>query len=49
MLYRALLGRWLRDSVFWLLLVFALGYIAGHLFWGTEYISNQKGDSNEND
>lgn len=23
--------------------VFALGYIAGHLFWGTRYIEGQKG------
>jgi len=25
--------------------VFALGYIAGHLFWGTRYIEGQKGDN----
>lgn len=24
------------------LLIFAFGYIAGHLFWGTEYKPNQK-------
>lgn len=40
----ALLGYWLWPLVFWLLLVFALGYIAGHLFWGTEYIPNQTGE-----
>lgn len=39
----AMLGHWLWPSVFWLLLVFALGYIAGHLFWGREYIPNQQG------
>ena len=39
-----ILGHWLWQSVFWLLLVFALGYIAGHLFWGKEYIPNQQGE-----
>ena len=39
----ALLGHWLWDVVFWLLLVFALGCIAGYLFWGKEYIPGQKG------
>jgi hypothetical protein len=29
----ALLGHWLWHLIFWFLLVFALGYIAGHLFW----------------
>ncbi len=37
----ALLGHWLWDLIFWFLLVFVLGYIAGHLFWGKEYISDQ--------
>lgn len=40
----AMLGHWLWQSVFWLLLIFALGYIAGHLFWGKEYIPNQQGE-----
>lgn len=39
----AALGRWLWPLVFWLLLVFAFGYIAGHLFWGKEYIPSQRG------
>jgi len=37
----ALLGHWLWELIFWFLLVFALGYIAGHLFWGKDYIPNQ--------
>ncbi len=37
----ALLGHWLWEVIFWLLLVFAIGYIAGHLFWGKKYIPNQ--------
>ena len=41
----ALLGHWLWDLIFWFLLVFALGYIAGHLFWGTEYVPDQQGGS----
>jgi len=40
----ALLGHWLWPLVFRLLFVFALGYIAGHLFWGTKYIPNQTGE-----
>lgn len=24
--------------------IFTIGFIAGHLFWGREYIENQKGD-----
>ena len=43
----AILGYWLWPLVFWLLLVFALGYIAGHLFWGTKYIPNQQGKGNK--
>jgi len=38
----ALLGHWLWHLIFWFLLVFALGYIAGHLFWGKEYVSGQR-------
>jgi len=41
-----LLGHWLWQLVLWLLLVFAFGYIAGHLFWGKEYIPNQRGKAN---
>ena len=43
----AILGYWLWPFVFWLLLVFALGYIAGHLFWGKKYIPNQQGEDNK--
>jgi len=42
-----MLGQWLWQLVFWLLLVFALGYIAGHLFWGKKYIPNQQGKDKE--
>jgi hypothetical protein len=28
----------------WLFVTFTGGYIAGHLFWGKEYIPEQKGD-----
>ena len=44
----ALLGHWLWDFIFWFLMVFALGYIAGHLFWGTRYVPGQQGDSTSN-
>jgi hypothetical protein len=37
-----MLGHWLWGQVFWLLLVFAFGYIAGHLFGGKVYIPNQQ-------
>jgi len=40
----ALLGHWLWELVFWFLLIFALGYIAGHLFWGTRYVPGQQGN-----
>jgi hypothetical protein len=43
----AMMGHWLWPFVFWLLLVFALGYIAGHLFWGTKYIPDQQGENNK--
>ncbi len=39
----ALLGHYLWEFIFWFLLVFALGYIAGHLFWGKEYQEGQQG------
>jgi hypothetical protein len=42
-----MLGHWLWQLAFWLLLVFALGYIAGHLFWGKKYIPNQQGEDKE--
>lgn len=28
-------------------LIFSLGYIAGHLFWGTAHITGQKGGDND--
>lgn len=40
----AVLGHWLWQSIWWLLLTFTLGYIAGHLFWGKDYIPDQKGE-----
>jgi len=43
----ALLGHWLWQDVFRLLLVFTLGYIGGHLFWGTKYVPDQKGNDGE--
>ena len=43
----AVLGHWLWHLVLWLLLFFALGYIAGHLFWGKEYIPNQTDNDEE--
>jgi len=42
----AFMGHWLWESVFWLLLVFASGYVTGHLFWGKEYILNQQDKDN---
>ena len=33
---------WKTIMVGWLL--FSLGYLAGHLFWGTPYIPDQGGD-----
>jgi hypothetical protein len=41
----AMLGHWLWNLMFPFILVFAFGYIAGHLFWGTRYIPGQQGDS----
>lgn len=38
----AVLGHYLWHEVLWYLLAFALGYLAGHLFWGKQYIPNQK-------
>jgi len=43
------LGVWLGHQFDWvtvmkILWVFSVGYIGGHLFWGKEYVPNQKGD-----
>ncbi len=43
----AVLGRWLWHLFFWLLLAFSLGYIAGHLFWGKEYIPGQRDERDD--
>ncbi|MDD4924157.1 MAG: hypothetical protein PHF74_04905 [Dehalococcoidales bacterium] len=40
----ALLGHWFWPQLSCLFLTFTGGYIAGHLFWGKEYIPDQKGD-----
>ena len=40
----ALLGRMWWEMFFWLLSAFTLGYVAGHLFWGTRYIPDQQGE-----
>jgi len=46
------LGIWLGHLYQWLTilkgwLIFSAGYIAGHLFWGTKYIADQKNNSIE--
>ncbi len=41
----ALLGHWFWDLIFWILLIFALGFIAGHILWGKDYIPDQQGKS----
>ena len=41
----AVLGHWLWERFFWLPLAFGLGYVAGHLFWGKEYVAGQRGGS----
>lgn len=43
------LGVWLGHIYNWKTiligwLIFSLGYLAGHLFWGTPYKENQQGD-----
>lgn len=43
------LGIWLGHivdgkTILTLWIVFSLGYLAGHVFWGTTYIENQDGD-----
>jgi hypothetical protein len=43
----AVLGRWLWQMIFWFLLAFALGYVAGHLFWGKDYIPGQRVDEDK--
>lgn len=42
------LGIWLGHNYGWLSvirgwLIFAVGYLAGHLFWGTKHIPGQEG------
>jgi len=37
------LGRWHSNELLLLLVAFSVGFIAGHLFWGTEYKPGQKG------
>ena len=41
------LGRWYSNELLLLLVAFAVGFIAGHLFWGTEYKPGQKGGGEE--
>ncbi len=36
-------GRWHSNELLLLLVAFSVGFIAGHLFWGTEYKPGQKG------
>lgn len=41
------LGVWLGHNFDWkvvteIILIFSLGYITGHLFWGRDYIEGQK-------
>ena len=36
------LGRWHSNELLLLLVAFSVGFIAGHLFWGTEYKPGQK-------
>jgi len=43
------LGVWLGHSYDWKQilvgwLIFSLGYLMGHSFWGTKYIENQQGE-----
>lgn len=45
-------GVWLGHNYYWdsvLVgwLLFSLGYLMGHLFWGTPYIPNQQGEPDE--
>jgi hypothetical protein len=41
-------GYWLGtrgyDHALASLIAFNLGYVAGHIFWGTEYVPGQKGE-----
>ncbi|MBN1368846.1 MAG: hypothetical protein JW954_01250 [Dehalococcoidaceae bacterium] len=37
------LGQWYFERLLGLMGAFALGYLAGHLFWGTEYTPGQQG------
>ncbi len=38
------IGRDGWDHLLGWLIAFNLGYVAGHLFWGRDYIPDQKGD-----
>ena len=43
------LGVWLGHNFEWRVilsgwLIFSLGYLVGHLFWGKEYIPDEKGE-----
>jgi hypothetical protein len=38
----ALLGHWWWHIIPRLLLAFALGYVGGHLFWGKDYVPDQR-------
>ena len=40
----AALGHWLWNLIFYILVTFAIGYIAGHLFWGKDWVPGQKTD-----
>jgi len=43
----AWLGHYFWDAVLWFLLDFAVGYVAGHLFWGKDYVPGQRVGSGE--
>jgi hypothetical protein len=36
--------RWGLDTILKALAIFTLGYVTGHLFWGTKYVEDEKGD-----
>ncbi len=38
-------GKHSFDHLLGWLIAFTIGYVAGHLFWGKEYIPGQKGDA----
>jgi len=39
-----LIGKNGLDHLLGWVIAFTIGYVAGHLFWGTSYIPGQKGD-----